>query len=157
MTPALLPFPRSRSGPDTFADALAGKDAALAYALHPPNTPSLEDLIVAAAQHGHDQALAALNAYTADPLHRYASDVESRLNTLGYRLLSANQPQTAVTVFQITADTHHRSWNAFDSLGDGFEALHDNAHAIAAYRRSVELNPSNTHAQHEIEQLQHAP
>lgn len=150
-------FPEIAIPPDTFADALAGKDAALAYALHPPNTPSLEDLITAAANRGHDQALAALNAYIANPLHRYGSDIESRLNTLGYRLLSTNQPQTAVTVFQITADTYPKSWNAFDSLGDGYEALHDNAHAIAAYRHSVELNPSNTHAQHEIEQLQHAP
>jgi hypothetical protein len=150
-------FPEIAIPPDTFADALAGKDAALAYALHPPNTPSLENLIAAAAQHGHDQALASLNTYIADPLHRYASDIESRLNTLGYSLLGANQPQTAVTVFQITADTYPKSWNAFDSLGDGYEALHDKPHAVAAYRRSVVLNPSNTHAQHEIDQLQHAP
>ena len=150
-------FPEIAIPPDTFADALAGKDAALAYALHPPATPSLEDLIVSAANRGHDQALAALNAYIADPLHRYGSDIESRLNTLGYRLLAGGQPQTAVTVFQITAETHSTSWNAFDSLGDGYEALHDNAHAIAAYRRSLELNPSNTHAQHEIEQLQRNP
>ena len=150
-------FPEISIPPDTFADALAGKDAALAYTLHPPNTPSLEDLILSAANRGHDQALAVLNAYIADPLHRYASDVESRLNTLGYSLLSANQPQTAVTVFQITAETYPKSWNVFDSLGDGYQALHDNPHAIAAYRHSLELNPSNTHARHEIENLQHAP
>jgi tetratricopeptide (TPR) repeat protein len=150
-------FPEISIAPDTFADARTGKDAALAYALHPPDTPSLEDLIAAAAQHGHDQALAALNAYIADPLHRYASDIESRLNTLGYSLLSANQPQAAVTVFQITAETYPNSWNAFDSLGDGFEAMHDNTHALAAYRRSLELNPNNTHAQQQIDQLVHAP
>jgi tetratricopeptide (TPR) repeat protein len=140
--------------PDTFADALAGKDAALAYALHAPAPQRLEDLITAAAQHDHDQALAALNAYTADPQHRYASDIEARLNILGYRLIQTGDAQSAVIVLQVTADTHPNSWNAFDSLGDGFQALHDNPHAIAAYRRSLELNPSNTHAQEEIERLQ---
>src|ERR1700761_1494402 len=86
-------FPEIAIPPDTFADALAGKDAALAYALHASAPQSLEDIITAAAQHGHDQALAALNAYTAEPKHRYDSGVEARLNTLGYSLLGANQPQ----------------------------------------------------------------
>jgi cytochrome c-type biogenesis protein CcmH/NrfG len=60
-------------------------------------------------------------------------------------------------VLQINADTHPTSWQTIDYLGQGYQLLHDNTHALAAYRRSLELNPSNTHASHEIEQLQHAP
>lgn len=153
-------FPEIAIPPNTFADTLAGKDDALHYALHAPAPPRFEDLIAAAASRGHDQALAALNSYTADPHHRYTinftGDLEARLNNLGYRLMRSGDAHTAVTVFQITADTYPKSWNAFDSLGDGYEALHDNARAVAAYRRSVELNPSNTHAQGEIDRLQHA-
>ncbi len=125
--------------------------------LYAPIPPRFEDLIVAAAENGHDQALAALNAYTADPQHRYAEDIESRLNMLAYRLVQAGEPQTAIIVLQINADTHSTSWQTFDHLGEGFQLLHDNTHAMAAYRRSLELNPSNTHAQQEIEKLQHVP
>jgi len=154
-------FPEITIPPDTFADALAGKDATLHYALYAPAPPRLEDVIVAAAAQGHDQALAALNAYTADPHHRYTTDftgsLEDRLNLLGYRLMQSGEAQAAVTVLQIGADTYPKSWNAFDSLGDGYEALHDKAHAIAAYRRSLELNPSNSHAQEEIKRLEQTP
>lgn len=149
-------FPEISIGPDTFAEALIGKDAALHYALYAPAPPRLEDVIVAAAEQGHDQVLAALNAYTADPLHRYAGDVEQQLNMLAFRLVQTGKTQAAVTVVQVNADTHPTSWQTFDYLGTGYELLHDNAHALAAYRRSLELNPSNAHAQHEIEQLQHA-
>src|SRR6185437_1514159 len=64
-------FPEIAIPLDTFADVLAGKDSALRYALYAPAPPRFEDLITTAAEQGHDQALAALKAYTADPLHRY--------------------------------------------------------------------------------------
>ena len=150
-------FPEIAISPDTFADALAGKDAALHYALYALIPPRLEDLIATAAEQGHVQALEALNAYAADPLHRYAQSYEDRLNNLASRLAQTGKTQAAVTVLQINADTHPRSWQTFDYLGEGYQLLHDNPHALAAYHRSLELNPSNTHAQHEIEQLQHVP
>ena len=134
-------FPEIAIPPDTFADALAGKDAALHYALYAPVPPRLEDLIAAAAEHGHDQALAALNAYTADPLHRFAQSYEDRLNNLASRLAQTGKTHAAVTVVQINADTHPTSWQTFDYLGEGYQLLHDNTHAIAAYRRSLELTP----------------
>ncbi len=152
-------FPEIAIAPDTFADALAGKDAALHYALYAPAPPRLEALVASAAAQGHDQALAALNTYTADPQHRYTTDftgdLEARLNLLGYRLMQSGHAQTAATVLQIIADTHPGSWNAFDSLGDVYEALHDDTLARASYRRSLQLNPANTHATQQIETLQH--
>jgi hypothetical protein len=149
-------FPEVAIPPDTFADALAGKDAALHYALYASAPSRLEDLISVAAQQGHDQALAALHAYSADPLHRYAESYEDRLNTLASQLATAGKVQTAVVVVQINAETHPSSWQTFDYLGEGYELLHDNTHALAAYRRSLELNPSNIHARQKIEQLQSA-
>ena len=150
-------FPEIAPPPDTFPDALAGKDAALHYALYAPVPPRLEDLVAAAAEQGHDQALAVLKAYSSDPLHRYAQSYEDRLNILASQLAQTGKVQAAVTVLKVNAETHPTSWQTFDYLGEGYQLLHDNTHALAAYRRSLELNPSNTHAQQEIEQLQHVP
>jgi hypothetical protein len=52
--------------------------------------------------------------------------------------MQTGDAHTAVAVLQITADTHPKSWNAYDSLGDGYETVHDNPNAIAAYRRRLE-------------------
>jgi len=150
-------FPEISIPPDSFADARTGKDAALHYALYAPAPPRLEDLIASIAEQGHDQVLAALNAYTADPLHRYTADVEDHLNMLALRLVQTGKTQAAITVVQVNADTHPNSWQTFDYLGTGYELLHDNPHALAAYRRSLELNPSNAHAQDEIKRLERTP
>ena len=150
-------FPEIAIPPDSFADALAGKDAALHYALYAPVPPRLEDVITAAAEKGHDQALAALDTYTADPQHRYTQGFEDRLNTLAARLAQSRKVEAAVTVLQINADTHPNSWQTLDYLGEGYELLHDKTHALAAYRHSLALSPSNTHARQQIDQLQGTP
>jgi cytochrome c-type biogenesis protein CcmH/NrfG len=62
----------------------------------------------------------------------------------------------SVTVLQIDAETHPSSWQTFDYLGEGYQLQHDNTHTLAAYRRSLEFNPTNAHAQQQIDQLQHA-
>ena len=147
-------FPEIAIPPDTFADALAGKDAALRYALYAPTPPRLEDLIATAAEQGHDQALATLRTYTADPLHRYTKSFEDRLNNLASQLAQTGKVQAAVTIVQINAETHPTSWQTFDYLGEGYQLLHDNPHALAAYQRSLELNPNNTQVQQQIDQLQ---
>lgn len=113
----------------------------------------LPSSLFAAAQ-GYDQALAALKAYTADPQHRYTEGFEDRLNNLASQLVNSGKTQAAVTVVQINAETHPTSWQTFDSLGEGYQLLHDNSHALAAYQRSLELNPSNAHAKQQIDTLQ---
>jgi len=147
-------FPEIAPQLDTFNDAAAGKDAALHYALYAPAPPRLEDLIAAAAGQGYDQALAALNAYIADPLHRYTQSYENRLNDLASQLARTGKVQAAVTVVRVNSETHPASWQTFDYLGEGYQLLHDTPHALAAYRRSLELNPSNTHAKEQIDKLE---
>jgi len=44
----------------------------------------------------------------------------------------------------------------FDSLGDGLAANGDNDAAIAAYLKSFELDPRNTHAMEEVQRLRAA-
>jgi CubicO group peptidase (beta-lactamase class C family) len=81
---------------------------------------------------------------------------ESRMNLLGYNLLSLKRPADAVEVFkQIVAD-HPASSNAYDSLAEGYEVLGDKAAAIKNYKRSLELDPKNDNAVEHLKKLQAA-
>ena len=116
--------------------------------------PQFEDVMSAAAEQGYKQTLEAYRAFVNDPMHRSVSDLEKRMNTLGYMLMGAHELEAGVRVFQVNAESHHESANVFDSLGDGYSAVGDKANAIKAYQRSVELNPANEHAKGEIKKLQ---
>ena len=115
---------------------------------------AFEDVMRSAAARGYTQALEAYRAFVTDPAHQAGGDFEKQMNTLGYVLLAERENEAAVRVFQVNAEAHNASANVFDSLGDGFSALGDKANAIKAYQRSVDLNPANKHAKHEIKKLQ---
>jgi predicted Zn-dependent protease len=57
-------------------------------------------------------------------------------------------------VLQVNAETHPTSWQIYGYLGQGYELLHDNTRALAAYRHALALNPSDTQVQQQIDQLQ---
>jgi CubicO group peptidase (beta-lactamase class C family) len=78
---------------------------------------------------------------------------ETELNDWGYRLLSSGQPRRALEVMEIISFLYPQSSNAYDSLGEAYAANGDKANAIASYRRSVELDPKNTNAEHWLEKL----
>jgi len=78
---------------------------------------------------------------------------EHELNDWGYRLLAFGKPRTALAVLKLTADLHPASGNAFDSLADAYEANGDKAAAIANYRRSLALDPTNRNAAQRLEKL----
>ncbi len=80
---------------------------------------------------------AANSGFTAD---------EHELNDWGYRLLAFGKPRSALAVLKLTADLHPTSGNAFDSLGEAYAANGDKASAIAAYDRSLVLDPANKNA-----------
>jgi hypothetical protein len=45
------------------------------------------------------------------------------------------------------------SWEAYDILGDVYMAKEDKEHAIQSYKKSLELNPRNTHAEQLLKKL----
>ena len=49
-------------------------------------------------------------------------------------------------LFRINAELHPESWNAYDSLAEGYMEAGEKDEAIKYYRRSLELNPKNTNA-----------
>lgn len=67
-------------------------------------------------------------------------------NRYGYYLMEARSLAEALKIFEWNAKLFPNSWNAFDSLGDVYAKNNNREKALVAYRKSLELNPDNTHA-----------
>lgn len=78
---------------------------------------------------------------------------EDYVNTWAYRLLREGKPQQALGLFRYNTEQWPQSWNAFDSLAEGYEALGDKPQAISNYRKSLALDPANTHGAERLKQL----
>lgn len=78
---------------------------------------------------------------------------EPVVNQVGYALLDQHT-DAAVAVFRLNVEAHAASWNAHDSLAEGLERLGDPDAAVRHYRRSLELNPENTHARERLAALE---
>jgi CubicO group peptidase (beta-lactamase class C family) len=75
---------------------------------------------------------------------------EDRINRWAYSLLRSGKTGQAIGMFLYNTDRHPRSWNAWDSLGEAYEKATIKDKAIASYRRSLELNPTNSHAAQQL-------
>ncbi|MEM8558189.1 MAG: serine hydrolase [Bacteroidota bacterium] len=68
---------------------------------------------------------------------------EFTINAMGYGLLEADALPMALAVFRFNATTYPGSWNAHDSLGEALALAGRRDEAIAAYERSLALNPQS--------------
>ena len=135
-------------------DYVAGRDPALQLALTTSTPTKLSDVLTSSLEGGVDGVLAQYNAWTGDPVHLYVQNPEAEVNTLGYKLMNAKRIPDAIIIFQVNAHAHPDSWNAWDSLGEGYANAQDRQNALQAYRKSVALNPKNTGGQAMIERLE---
>lgn len=71
---------------------------------------------------------------------------EDELNEWGGRLTGAGSDDEAVAVFALNTRLRPDSFNTWDSLGEALEAKGRREEAVAAYRRSLDLDRSNEHA-----------
>jgi CubicO group peptidase (beta-lactamase class C family) len=78
--------------------------------------------------------------------HGLPEPTEDDLNAWGYRLLGRQQPKQAIAVFQLGVQLYPQGANGHDSLAEACEADGAKALAVTHYRRSLELDPGNTHA-----------
>ena len=78
---------------------------------------------------------------------------EDYVNVWAYRLLRENQLKPALGLFRYNTEHWPNSWNAFDSLAEGYEKLGDKPRAIANYRKSLELNPANKNGADHLQKL----
>jgi hypothetical protein len=79
--------------------------------------------------------------------------MESAVNVAGYRFLQSDDAQHARKVFALNSRLFPESFNTWDSLGEAHMQLGDDAAAIAAYEKSLELNPRNSNAERMIERI----
>jgi predicted dienelactone hydrolase len=114
---------------------------------------SFAETMRSAARTGEERAWTAFQRFAADPMHRYMTGEEDTINSLGYAFLQEKNPSSAVVLFKLNTRAYPLSANAWDSLGDGYEATNDVQGARMAYARSVELNPGNEHARGELAKL----
>jgi len=114
---------------------------------------SFAEIMQSAARAGDDSAWKAFQSFAADPMHRYMTGEENAINRLGYAFLQNKDASSAVVLFKLNTKAYPDSANAWDSLGDGYEATNDIQDARMAYARSVALNPGNEHAKGELVKL----
>src|SRR5580692_8541129 len=114
---------------------------------------SFAETMRSAARTGEESAWKAFQSFAANPMHRYVTGEERTINRLGYAFLQEKDPSSAVVLFKLNTKAYPDSANAWDSLGDGYEASNDIQDARMAYARSVELNPNNEHAKGELVKL----
>ncbi|HEX3820042.1 MAG TPA: hypothetical protein VHW45_06905 [Candidatus Sulfotelmatobacter sp.] len=114
---------------------------------------SFAEIMRLAARTGEESAWKAFQSFAANPMHRYMTGEERTINRLGYAFLQEKDPWSAVVLFKLITKAYPDSANAWDSLGDGYEATNDIQDARMAYARSVELNPDNEHAKGELAKL----
>ena len=62
-------------------------------------------------------------------------------------------PEAAVEFLEINAKMHPKSWNVYDSLGDGYQALGKPKEALKNYEKAVKMNPKDDNAQDNIQKL----
>lgn len=78
---------------------------------------------------------------------------EESLNTIAYRLVGRKNYADAIRIFQLNVANHPDSWNAYDSLGEGYMDAGNKELAIQNYERSLQLNPKNSNGEAMLKKL----
>lgn len=81
---------------------------------------------------------------------------EALVNRIAYTRLrgrSEDDISNAIGFFALNAKNYPDSFNAFDGLGEAYEAAGDEEKAIENYKKSLELNPNNGHAKEKMASL----
>jgi len=78
---------------------------------------------------------------------------EGELDSLGYHLLHLNQYQEAIRIFQLNIEAYPQSGDAYDSLAEAYVDDGNKEQAIANYRKSLQLKPTNRNAARMLRKL----
>ena len=78
---------------------------------------------------------------------------EAALNEVGYAVLESGDTEGAIRIFALNTEEYPSSANVWDSLGEAHMKHGNLDEARRHYARSLELDPSNTHAADMLEQL----
>lgn len=72
---------------------------------------------------------------------------EIAINTLGYNLIKEKKIKEALELFEINTELYPNSSNVFDSYGECLLLMGKEKEGLAAYKKSLELDPENTNAE----------
>ena len=79
---------------------------------------------------------------------------ERLLNNVGYDLLGNGRVKDAIAIFALNAEAFPQSSNVFDSLAEAYLLDKNYNKALLNYKKSVELDSKNAHAQEEIKKIE---
>ena len=79
---------------------------------------------------------------------------ESEINIQGYEYLEAGKIEAAIAMFKINVDQFPESFNALDSLGDGYLANDDKENAKRCFTKSLKLNPDSEYTKQKLADLE---
>ncbi len=89
-------------------------------------------------------------------VHKQAGDSktgESEVNRAGYMLLADQRIDEAITLFIYNVQQYPQSFNAYDSLAEGYMKAGQTDLAIRNYEKSLELNDKNENAREMLRKL----
>lgn len=79
---------------------------------------------------------------------------EDLLNFMGYQFLyNFADPKKALRYFNLNAEYYPESPNVWDSLGEAYKVLGNNATAVRMYEKSLSLDPANENARKRLDEL----
>ena len=78
---------------------------------------------------------------------------EAELNRVGYQLLQMKKLAEAIEIFKLNVEMYPQSANTYDSLGEAYMTHNDKELSIANYKKSLELDASNTNAKSRLAAL----
>jgi glyoxylase-like metal-dependent hydrolase (beta-lactamase superfamily II) len=79
---------------------------------------------------------------------------ENDFNALGYNLMGRTMIDEAIEVFKLNVNAFPESWNVYDSLAEAYMTKGENELAVKYYKKSLEINPSNTNAKEVLKRLE---
>ena len=98
-------------------------------------------------------AIKEYRALKAGPTAAEYDFAETELNRLGYELLQTKKVTEAIEILKLNVEAYPQSANTYDSLGEAYMIHGDKELSIAAYKKSLELDPKNTNATAKIAEL----
>ena len=79
---------------------------------------------------------------------------ESGINSFGYQLMGEGKDGDALKIFELNTELYPDGFNTFDSYGECLVKLGEIEKGIAAYKKSLELNPKNDNAGKVLQELE---
>lgn len=141
----------------TWEDYLQGRDPALEAALRyePETRESIATAMNGWLENGAtvDEAIARYRDLRESEERTRYDLGEYQLNAVGYGLVTEERIEDALAILHLNVEMFPRAFNPWDSLGEVLAMAGRTDEAIAAYARSVELNPSSRSGQTALRRL----